>query len=861
MTSKKSTHERNVAVNGLIQGKVTCSDIKDTCVEPTCENPISSPDHCCKRCPEDNAPSSAIPSPTVVRGAGQSGDGVFRVISGMDESFASLLTQRLVASRSAGVARMSFRLRSNDLYFTMTYSRIKKPVAIVFMDIVNETLYRHEIGDQTDKVCGVWTNLPGEHLQRIRTSQIFVSITTKRISNGEVKGRIVHHRAFSAESFSTLLVTPTKRSPLNPSLGNGGIVSMSVSSDGANINLIALLDGLVESRADRGSNINITVELRKKTQTLFSSTATIDNGSRELATVLERVPKSVRKWFSRGQLIFRVSILGQTGVLAGLVTPLSTCNTLHAVLSGSQALGRQKAMGATGSAIISIARSGVVEYKILLSGLRNRQVTAITLEAETKNADRRKIIADIIDGYDGNGLAIGTYTKPKPKEIQMLLRGEVFVNVATSEYIISELRGRITQLPYNQYVNREAELPIQLSGASFSPPIATSAAGHAWMGFDEDCRLHYEIAVSGLQNEEHHAYAQMGYYNAGSAQVSRILDAFRGNLAFGIIDDIEESFMERMNEGQAFIQISTKSHVSGEIRGQVVFSSTCQQTSEVSTNLEDACYFDRLYWSSGATWKPAYDLYVPLVAVRSKGMARPGQYMTMVRLGQYMKGTIICDPIICPALDCDNPISEPGKCCATCPEEGSSTEGQGCFSVGDGTFHSVGSTWHPYFPDVGGYVRCILCTCEVGGIQNCPRVACPQTNCENPVRLNPGDCCLACPEPEPTEREPDMILQADEVENGCTFNGDFFKHGRRWTPYIFTFGRMPCITCHCNDGKATCNTIVCQELTCTKKIRRKGKCCEICADEPEEVESSDSAVEDSRSILSSIQEERRKPKS
>lgn len=27
--------------------------------------------------------------------------------------------------------------------------------------------------------------------------------------------------------------------------------------------------------------------------------------------------------------------------------------------------------------------------------------------------------------------------------------------------------------------------------------------------------------------------------------------------------------MERMNEGQAFIQISTKSHVSGEIRGQV----------------------------------------------------------------------------------------------------------------------------------------------------------------------------------------------------------------------------------------------------------------------------------------------------
>lgn len=74
------------------------------------------------------------------------------------------------------------------------------------------------------------------------------------------------------------------------------------------------------------------------------------------------------------------------------------------------------------------------------------------------------------------------------------------------------------------------ELPIQLSGAAFSPPIATSAAGHAWIGYDEDCRLHYEIAVTGLQNEENHAYAQMGYYNAGSAQVSRMLAAFRGDL-------------------------------------------------------------------------------------------------------------------------------------------------------------------------------------------------------------------------------------------------------------------------------------------------------------------------------------------
>lgn len=53
-------------------------------------------------------------------------------------------------------------------------------------------------------------------------------------------------------------------------------------------------------------------------------------------------------------------------------------------------------------------------------------------------------------------------------------------------------------------------------------------------------------------------------------------------------------------------------------------------------------------------------------------------------------------------------------------------------------------------------------------------------------------------EPEPTATEPAMILQADEVEHGCTFNGEFYRHGRTWNPFISTVGRMPCIACNCN---------------------------------------------------------------
>ncbi|KAJ8022077.1 Chordin [Holothuria leucospilota] len=837
--------------DGNVVGDVGCYNIKDQCEEPDCDEPISSPDQCCKYCPGNGGPTRvAEPSPS----DGRVGDprkpedqgSTMTIDDNGDEMYTSLLTQRLLASKSPGVARISFTLLDDKLFFTITYSRIRNPTSIVFTDILNTTLHRHEIESAQGKICGVWADLRGEHLQKLRTSQMFVTIVTKQRNSGEVKGRIVFHRAFASESFSTLLTTPRKKSPVNPLLGNGGIVSMSVSNDDSNVVLVALLDGLVESNTDRHGDINVTLYLRKKSEILFSTTSTIYNGSRELITVLERLPKSVRKWFSRGQLNFRMEISGQRGVLTGFITPFATCNTLHAVLSGSEALERPKVLSATGSAIITIASNGVVGYKVLLSGLRARRVVAITLEAETRNPNRRRIIADIFDGYedndDGTGVAIGEYTKPKPKEIQMLFQGRVFVNVATDQYMISELRGRITQLPYNAVLNRETELPIQLSGDAFDPPVATAAAGHAWMAFDQSCRLHYEIAVRGLDNEASHAFAQMGYYESGEAQLSRSLNPFLGDLTSGVIQDLDENFIEKMQEGLAYVQISTKSHMNGEIRGQVIFPTACEQNPVVPGTDPDACFFEGLYRPSGSKWRAEYD--------------RTGCTTCVCE-----KGAVICDPILCPSVDCDDAITLPGECCPSCPVVQDPQEVE-CYSQGDGRYHRVGSKWHPFVAVFNGYVPCAICVCEPGGITNCTRVICPPVNCDNPVRLRPDDCCFTCPaEPEQPVQEPDTILQADEVEKGCTFNGDFFMHGRQWHPYVNPFGRMPCITCSCNDGKASCVSITCsEELTCAKKIRRKGECCEICAEDLEEVEteSEEEPVAIAPSISSST---RLKPKS
>lgn len=109
---------------------------------------------------------------------------------------------------------------------------------------------------------------------------------------------------------------------------------------------------------------------------------------------------------------------------------------LHAVLSGSQALDRPKATGASGSAIISVDDKGNIKYKvstpfiainlklqtfiivclcqkatycvliknvfayfqILLTGLRTN-VVGLTIEGDPKNRRKRRIVADILKDY------------------------------------------------------------------------------------------------------------------------------------------------------------------------------------------------------------------------------------------------------------------------------------------------------------------------------------------------------------------------------------------------------------------------------------------------------------------------------
>lgn len=74
-----------------------------------------------------------------------------------------------------------------------------------------------------------------------------------------------------------------------------------------------------------------------------------------------------------------------------------------------------------------------------------------------------------------------------------------------------------------------------------------------------------------------------------------------------------------------------------------------------------------------------------------------------------LNGHHFCRPPPCPVPACRDPISIPGQCCGTCPED------------------------------------CPKGTCKIGNKTACYPFPCPLPPCVNPV-TTPGDCCPHCPD-------------------------------------------------------------------------------------------------------------------
>nr|QKV26403.1 chordin [Lottia goshimai] len=812
-----------------MKGQTLCKNTKNLCPRPNCLNPVLPKGKCCKVCPDEvnsfedsftlGSKSSA---PTMI-----SSDSKRRVRN----EFVSLLVGKNVRRESvktSAVAAAYFSIIGRDeIRYSVRYFKLDRPKFLQITDANGNVLFERPIekkrnGDK--KFCGIWTKVPSAYIQYVREERLFAVITASRHFRGLVSGRIMVNRHAKREVFSSVLASPKAN-------GIGGLLSVVYNPRTHLVDYVINLDGVFP-----GSSEEYFVTISKKNKVLHQSKGKASSKTRFIRGSWTLKNKRQSKQLARGRLTIRLTSTNGASV-SGDIKPKVTCGVSQAILSSGNSLEEMK-LASSGTAIFELREKGSLEYKIRVTGLTSK-VHRIRLEGAVNKKNRRQIIGSVHKNFKAdensfNGWCNGTFKKMTADDLHLFPNNKIFVNVATSENRISELRGRVIALPYHSHFEQVSADP-----AALGPKTVTSNghAGNAWFSMGVGCSLHYDITTTTIA--KHHDLTLSlvsptdidAYVTIEKISTSTL---YEFQQATGSIAAVPESLFRDLDEGSAVVQV-----ISGDVilSGNVSVPNTCwqysqdydmdilvdEQTSEeVLAANKYKCVYEGTLYENGDSWLPDVNATCNTCSCN--------------------KGKIECHRLICPVVECTNPVVLDGECCPTCPiETDDQTE---CKIDGDLRSHPVGSTWHPFLP-LMGYAKCVICTCLPGGVYKCER-KCPKLDCpaSRRIRLNPKDCCQVCaPEEEKTEVKP---LQDVDMKGACTFKDQIYANGAKWHPRVIPFGYMKCIDCSCNNGTPSCSRPKCPKLSCSRKIRKDGACCDTCADtdgeEIVEEEKSDSCI-------------------
>uniref|UniRef100_A0A8C3JPE4 Chordin n=1 Tax=Calidris pygmaea TaxID=425635 RepID=A0A8C3JPE4_9CHAR len=838
-------------------GKVNCKNMKQDCPVPACPRATLLPGHCCHTCPKAlPAPPEKSPAPHFDTfeyfqdkeddldkpyndRSYLSSEGMAR--DDARAEFVALLTSGPEPwhPMSSAVAKARFTLLRSCLLFSIAYERLGRPSRVRFSDPEGTVLFEHPVqksaAPEDGMLCGMWRTVSKANIQLLRGEQLRVSLVTRAQPSGEVHGHILKHRALFAETFGAILTSPD---PTH--LGAGGMAMLTLSDTENNLHFILMARGLLEPGAGESPWVPLRVRILHQGQTLREIRANISREDPDFAEVLSDLSAHELQWLVRGQLRILAETEGRHArQLAGTITTRRSCDTIQSVLCGADAL-LPTTTGAVGSAKLALHENGTLEYQVQVVGTAS-EVVGITLETKPRRKNKRNILLDMTPSYKDGLVSTGA------RDAHMLLQNELFLNVATKDWAEGELRGQVIALPYSGLLARFTEMPVALAGQLVSPPVASGAGGHAWLSLDEHCHLHYEISVAGLGRPAEgtvsahlHGVAELGELGTRPHQHKRLLKGFYSTEAQGVVKDLDADLLHHLAQGTAFLQVSTKAHPHGELRGQVHIPNRCHaggthlalgetlgeaepsegtRTRDLEQLKKDpnSCFFEGQHRAHGSRWAPDYDKKCSICSCQ--------------------KRTVICDPILCQPLNCTRQVHPEELCCPVCQEKKTEQEemklerardsSEGCYFDGDKTWRGSGTRWHPVVPPFG-LIKCAICTCKgTTGEVHCEKVQCPRLTCANPVRASPSDCCKQCPAPEKSVPELADGMQADGPR-ACRFGRRWYLNNESWHPYVPPFGEMKCILCWCVSGETHCQRQECPPAACASPTRRDNPCCAKC---------------------------------
>ncbi|XP_055384862.1 dorsal-ventral patterning protein Sog [Condylostylus longicornis] len=863
-----------------IVARVQCRNIKNECPPADCDDPVLLPGRCCKICPGDET-ETEIPQDYPVQVNADEEERNMKhfaaLLTGRTSAFLKLEEMKSMYSINNpqnAIATARFTFHKKNLYYSFYLSsKIVRPRAIQFIDNIGNILEEHNLmtplngllssyQNSTGKICGVWRRIPRDYKRLLRDEKLFVILLWDRKFQSELAlaGRIARYTALSTELFSSLLEPGIGTIPEQMN-GSGGTAIVSTTSGAASsVHLTIVFNGIFGPDDTFDVPINIRIESPERKEIILDEIQKIKKPSPEINILEISSPISIQnlRLLGRGKLILTVESRKYLNLkIQGHIITRATCELFQTLLTPSNQNSNSIVRTNSGLAWVYLNTDGSLAYNIQTNELRESERPNITLTDD--NGRKKGILEDLSANFNYNQ-AIGTVDKLGPRVLEALYSGDLGVNIAL-ENNTQVIRGRLT----SRYVAdaRDSSEPILLKHhKSLAHPSNTYYMGMAWIAIDNECNLHYEVTISGINNNQQifQIYLEEKPIEAIGAPISRkLLEEFSGTHLEGFVLNMPYNELAKLESSVCYLEIYSKASKELLLRGKLkstkvpshcypVFTDNNVPNVNVIPNdhndnmllsHETKCFHSGRFYDEAEQWRSTREI------------------CTMCTC-QY--GRVICDAIKCPNPKCkpnEHLVTREGECCPTCIStkflqdtaiiSNFNNSNKGC-QLGN-EIYLPGATWHPYLPPMG-FDICTTCVCDPNTLQvQCPRIVCPQLDCPEKIAYRPDKkaCCKICPESRSLNNVEKNSSNAENNNNqnylrdegsirsfqkrneeilangGCKVINVFYENGQEWHPIIASHGEQKCVNCRCKDGKVTCGRKKCLRALCNNNNRGTGK--------------------------------------
>lgn len=573
------------------------------------------------------------------------------------------------------VATGRFSFHKKNLYYSFYISeKATRPRSIQFVANNGDILEEHSLvmpknGPQsvyqnaTGKICGVWRRVPRDYRRILREDAMTVILIWGGEYQSELAlaGPISKYPALATELFSALL-EPGLGTNADVMAGSGGTAIVSTSSGvTSSIHLTLVVNGLFSIDEMSDVPLNIRLENSEKKQIILEDIQRVKKPNHDINIIEVSSPVTVQdlRLLTRGklQIVIESRKKPESLRLQGPVITKVACEVFQTLLVSHNPESKTRT---NGLAWLYMNKDGSLVYNIHTNNLKASDNPTISL---IDDSTKKKTDLENIEYNFKENQMHGIVDRLGPRVLEPLYNGDLIMNVGTNSEN-SLVRGKLVARAVADA--RDSQEPILLRRVDDSLP--SHQVGMAWISVDNECKLHYEVTVTGIPSNYHplQLYLEDIPLEAYGAPVSRrLLDDFNGNYFEGFAIDTPSTELAKLESSVNFLEVISKDMNEKLLRARlkpIKLPSNCYRISIDNEGLnlpsdhsdnnvpETKCFHSGRFYAEGEQWESGNE---------------------KCTLCSCANGRIKCDKIKCPPLECDADkiIHREGECCPSCSGE------------------------------------------------------------------------------------------------------------------------------------------------------------------------------------------------